>query len=322
MRGSDVLSICSLAVSTKNSHEHIGKKGIGFKSVFAVSNKPALISHSWRFYFDVKKGDEMSYITPIWINNDNDMLKKIEAHISKDPSYTHIYLPLRRSYRSAEGDKYLDHIFQAIDPYMLINLRNIKHIEVVDTRKDKAKLFQKKIIDNSKANYDEEIVFEEFKFKNFEHELVEVTDGVTVHSFRIYKACINNMHVKQRIMLGFPCELDYQLSYNVYTGLPVCNLGWNFIFNGDFELVTNRESVRENDIYNENIRDHLSVFFVYTMLNDENVRKNLNYYYPTNKDEGTSYSSSWWLPMLSRMRELLKKNSTKLFNINTGLMSF
>ena len=67
----NVHSICRLQLSTKvvqNGQKlHIGEKGIGFKSVFKVSDKVWVSSHPYCFRFD--RDGRLGMITPIWENN-------------------------------------------------------------------------------------------------------------------------------------------------------------------------------------------------------------------------------------------------------------
>ncbi|CAF4757649.1 unnamed protein product, partial [Rotaria sp. Silwood2] len=104
LRARDVLAICSLAVSTKTiEQDHIGEKGVGFKSVFGASNEPMLISHAWKFRFHVPGLDAMSYITPLWIT-DKDFPECISKQISTYPQYTHLYLPLKFQAHTPEAN--------------------------------------------------------------------------------------------------------------------------------------------------------------------------------------------------------------------------
>jgi hypothetical protein len=52
-RPEDVRALCDVGGSTKKGLEFIGHKGIGFKSVFKVSDTPHVISGEYRFKFDV-----------------------------------------------------------------------------------------------------------------------------------------------------------------------------------------------------------------------------------------------------------------------------
>lgn len=47
----------------------IGKKGIGFKSVFKVSDTPHIFSGDFSFKFDTQS-EELSYIMPVWVERE------------------------------------------------------------------------------------------------------------------------------------------------------------------------------------------------------------------------------------------------------------
>ena len=48
----------------------IGQKGIGFKSVFRVTNRPEIHSNGFHLCFDVDSGP-MGYILPHWCEDNN-----------------------------------------------------------------------------------------------------------------------------------------------------------------------------------------------------------------------------------------------------------
>lgn len=86
-----VKAICDVGCSTKPKHqmgyigeEHTalrsqslevtfvsGQKGIGFKSVFRVSDEPEIISNGFHFKFD-KGSSDMGYILPHWVDDEGD----------------------------------------------------------------------------------------------------------------------------------------------------------------------------------------------------------------------------------------------------------
>lgn len=81
-----IKSLCDFNDSTKSKNKalgYIGEKGIGFKSVFAVTDKPAIHSNNYKFYF--KKGE---YIEPYWIS----FLDNYPIEF-QDETTTNIYLP-------------------------------------------------------------------------------------------------------------------------------------------------------------------------------------------------------------------------------------
>ena len=113
---SNVDSLCSLGYSTKTNktYGYIGEKGIGFKSVFKISNNPKIFSNGYYFEFKYDKSNPESIIKPIWIENTPDFI---------DPSITTIILSI--DYKTDETE-----IFNKIRPILLLFLRNLKQIQI------------------------------------------------------------------------------------------------------------------------------------------------------------------------------------------------
>lgn len=65
-KAKNVLSLCQIGKSTKTGGSTIGRKGLGFKSVFACSDNPFIVSEPFEFSFRFDGKDEMGYITPYW----------------------------------------------------------------------------------------------------------------------------------------------------------------------------------------------------------------------------------------------------------------
>ena len=66
LRERDVRGLCDAGASTKRGSAAgvaIGRKGIGFKSVFKLSSRPQVFSHPFAFEFDLGKG-LLGYILP------------------------------------------------------------------------------------------------------------------------------------------------------------------------------------------------------------------------------------------------------------------
>jgi hypothetical protein len=67
----NVEAICSISESTKRNGgvSSTGEKGLGFKSVFEVTHRPAIISGEFSFYFDSSDPEKDSmekYLLPCW----------------------------------------------------------------------------------------------------------------------------------------------------------------------------------------------------------------------------------------------------------------
>lgn len=66
----NIRAICDVGKSTKGAHRsgYIGQKGIGFKSVFRVTDKPEIHSNGFHIGFDAS-ADPIGFILPHWIDN-------------------------------------------------------------------------------------------------------------------------------------------------------------------------------------------------------------------------------------------------------------
>src|SRR6266404_9729514 len=85
----NVRALCDIGKSSKSKAlGYIGEKGIGFKSVFRVSDEPLVVSNGYRFRFhreDPAAG--LGFVVPEWSEQIPDFV---------DPSLTNIVLPLRQ----------------------------------------------------------------------------------------------------------------------------------------------------------------------------------------------------------------------------------
>lgn len=67
----DIKSICRIGRSSKSPKDYIGYLGVGFKSVFLISDSPQIYSGDFRFRFDKTAWDDPFHypwqLIPIWI---------------------------------------------------------------------------------------------------------------------------------------------------------------------------------------------------------------------------------------------------------------
>ena len=279
-----------------------------------------LISHAWKFRFQVPGVDAMSYITPLWIS-DQDLPECISSQLSVN---THLYLPLKLPTRTPAADQFLDDVVKAIDPCILLNMRQLKKLEIVDRRQEKTVTMEKHFVGPTKLQTLPEVNFEGFTFLNLTGSVMQLNTSTGYSTFRVYTCRIDvPSSIEQRrnptasLILAFPCEADSCLDGTVYAGLPVCSLGFNFMFNADFRLVTSRENVRENVPYNAYLRDHFAFLFVYLLLNDLDLKKDISRYCPSSNTDQVKHLS-WWRIMIDRINELINRYLPELFGIQTG----
>ncbi len=113
-----VLSVCSVGQSTKEkARGYIGEKGIGFKSVFRVTDQPHIFSNGYRFRFHKPKiADDLGYIVPHWVDWEP---KEIPL------GFTGIYLPLAAGKRAGIAKKILEILPETI--LFLVKLRRLQN---------------------------------------------------------------------------------------------------------------------------------------------------------------------------------------------------
>ena len=131
----NVEAICAISRSTKSGKtsdgEHIGEKGIGFKSVFKAADVVWISSREFTFKFDKTKS--LGMVAPIWTDFPE----------TTRPGCTSIYLQLSRAYE----EETLIHELLKFDTNVLIFLRRIKEINIRVTSPDE-QVWEKKIRKN------------------------------------------------------------------------------------------------------------------------------------------------------------------------------
>jgi hypothetical protein len=115
----NVESLCDVGESTKRERTlgYIGEKGIGFKSVFKISDRPRIFSSGFCFELD-----DHDYIVPHWCDP--------PSHVDPQRATT-IILPLRHDYREG-GERPIGAQVADLDPRTLLFLRKLSRIVVVD----------------------------------------------------------------------------------------------------------------------------------------------------------------------------------------------
>ena len=125
----DVNSICRVGMSSKTPKDYIGYLGVGFKSVFLISDSPEIYSGEYRFKFDKNywltqgfKAEEVPWqVIPLWIE------KPVPLPY---PYKTLFRIPVT-------DESIIQRLRQEITPEhisnrMLLFLRNLKSIEIKD----------------------------------------------------------------------------------------------------------------------------------------------------------------------------------------------
>lgn len=268
----------------------------------------------------------MAYITPVWIKNETSF-ESISDQLLSYPKDTHMYLPLKLASNSDAAEQYLDKVVKAVDPYILLNMKKLQKLTIYDKRKNETNIIEKRIRSEITFERSSRIDFDLFTFFELSGSIVELCTSSSVEQFRVYicyaeipSAVEQQRNPKTELRLAFPCNKDFIFNANVYAGLPVCNLGFNFMFSANFQLVTNRENLRDDVTFNYDLRDHFAAFFVYLLLTDDDLKKDFNRYCPSPTENQMDHSP-WSKVMVDKIYNLIRQNSNLLFGITSGAYS-
>ena len=228
----NVSAICAVGKTTKKKEQgYIGEKGIGFKSVFRVTENPHIFSRGYNFCLpESDEETEFGYIVPRWINSPPEGL---------DLSKTHIILPLTKQ---NFGYEEIEKMLQDIEPEIILFLSMLQEIHIkTDTGDDFT------ILKDDSAMPEVQIVAEGKKqgivFSNSDDFLIctgRFDKPADIHQEK--REQIKNRYVT----IGFPLDEKSTAVGKIFAYLPVrWDTGFPFLINADFILPSSREDIQD-----------------------------------------------------------------------------
>jgi hypothetical protein len=315
----DVESLCNLSVSTKTGGAHIGQKGLGFKSVFSVTNAPIIVSGPWQFCFNkTPDRDEMAYITPLWLTPDQFPLELSQTILKHQQDYrTFIYLPLMKRVQTNIREFY-DDIYRSLDKHVLLTLKQLKKITIIDRLSAQQTVVSCTVPSNCVS-----LPAGDLTVQHYQQDLHVATGAdlalqTTSQHFHVLKA---DVHVpsdivaedKQRtayttVMLAFPHMTDMQQidTFPIFAYLPVSDIGFKFLLQCDWILVTNRESIQDK-AWNRYLRDKAAELLKWALLNHPSIYAHAWEFIP----EHNPAMSRWWSLFVDNVHAVLKDERLK-----------
>ena len=130
-----VRALCHVGASSKGvgGSGYIGQKGIGFKSVFRVSDRPEIHSRGYAFSLD----EHMVVPTPCVDASPACRTWLAAAGLKQVPAQgTTILLPLTEEFRGEAKRAELAEKIGEIDPLLLLFLNRVRRIDVVERSGD------------------------------------------------------------------------------------------------------------------------------------------------------------------------------------------
>ena len=234
-----VESLCDIGNSTKkgNREGYIGEKGIGFKSVFLISDRPHIISNGYSFHFRRDDCDAgLGYIVPHW---------NVQIPTVAEGSPTAILLPLR----GASGVDVAKQLAE-IEPECILFLRRLRRIKLVSAKSalnravrcSGSQGFVSLEADGTTASY-----------------FVHRSEHSCAHLHQPLREGVSSTWVTVALPLSTPEATDGRvfafLPTEVRTGLP-------FLINADFLLAASRERIHETPLWNRHLVESAAATFV------------------------------------------------------------
>ena len=258
----DVKSICQVGKSSKTPEDYIGYLGVGFKSVFLISEEPHIFSGEFKFKFDKKIHENPQdipwQVMPIW---DETVPQGTEVHWWK----TSFYLPF--SYGDKNNiEKIRNEIeTESINSRLLLFLKNLRQIEILNQFSNIKRALRKSSIIESTSDYE---IYELTEEKNKEEttskwllfrKQYDVPEEVKLDNMTIEW---ERQHVKKReVIVAFRLDNNGSLieeekgaaHIGVFSFLPMKEEieGLKFLVQGDFLTAPGRETLSRKALWNE-----------------------------------------------------------------------
>ena len=240
----NVQALCSVGDSSKAKKSgYIGEKGIGFKSVFVVSDAPEIHSNGYHFRFDrTDENNLLGYVVPEWCDPPE------EAR----PDTTAIVLP------AAQGYDFSSHI-EELDARLLLFLAKLREVVLLqgDERTTFRRLDKKglSVLTTETTRPDAEPKIDESQF-------VRVSVDFTMEKFPDEDR--PNVSTSS-VVLAFPVDAlgaaDPQPESQVFAFLPIRQVGFKFSIQADFILSSSREDILTDRAWNQHLRSGIAVAF-------------------------------------------------------------
>lgn len=227
-------SITSIGQSSKGSDE-IGKFGVGFKAVFQYTETPEIYDSKFRFKIE-------RFIVPVKIGEDHKLREKTE---------TLFYFPFNLSSKSSQEayNEIKERLRQLENPLLFLAIDKIEW-ECEDNNEQG--VYRKDI--KEKQTY---LIIDTIE---------KVNGNTSSKKFLVFKPDINNKDAKD-VRIAYPIvEENGQIAvksnrkYPAYYFFPTKeSTELKFILHAHFDLTDNRESIKKNKKWNDNLIDELAL---------------------------------------------------------------
>ncbi|TYH83645.1 hypothetical protein ES332_D02G145400v1 [Gossypium tomentosum] len=254
----NIRALCDVGSSTKKGCSgYIGKKGIGFKSVFRVTDAPEIHSNGFHVKFDISDG-QIGFVLPTLVPPCN--VDSFKMLLGGDTSQlvnkcwnTCIVLPFRSVTSKGNDMNNIVSMFSDLNPSLLLFLHRLQCIVFRNMLNDSFVIMRKEIVGNG---------------------IVKVSCGVEnmtwfVASQKLQADFIHRDVQITEISIAFTlletdcgCYRPFLDQQPVFAFLPLRTYGLKFILQGDFVLPSSREEVDVDSPWNQWLLSEYPSLFV------------------------------------------------------------
>ncbi|XP_073128056.1 protein NO VEIN [Henckelia pumila] len=255
----NIRALCDVGNSTKkgNNAGYIGKKGIGFKSVFRVTDAPEIHSNGFHIKFDITEG-QIGFVLPTVIPPcDIDLFTRLASAnascLDQDSWTTCIVLPFKSTLSESFAMNNIISMFSDLHPSLLLFLHRLRCIKFRNMLDDSLVVMRKEVIGDG---------------------IIEVSLGSEkmtwfVVSQKLHADVIHSDVQTTEISMAFTLEETSDKVYSpilnqqpVFAFLPLRTYGLKFILQGDFILPSSREEVDGDSPWNQWLLSEFPNLFV------------------------------------------------------------
>ncbi|XP_020260573.1 uncharacterized protein LOC109836936 isoform X2 [Asparagus officinalis] len=254
----NIRALCDIGNSTKKGSRagYIGHKGIGFKSVFRVTDAPEIHSNGFHVKFDITDG-QIGFVLPTVIPPCNvDMFRQLvlgESHSTADTEWnTCIVLPFRSTIK-VTGVASIMSMFSDLHPSLLLFLHRLRCIKFMNMLNKTLVDMRREILGNGiiKVSHGQDtmtwLVISRKLSANLIRSDVQSTEIAVAFTLEDCESGEYKPHLSQQPVFAF---------------LPLRNYGLKFILQGDFVLPSSREEVDGNSAWNQWLLTEFPALFV------------------------------------------------------------
>ncbi|KAM1049770.1 hypothetical protein ACFX11_031840 [Malus domestica] len=244
----NIRALCDVGSSTKKGSNagYIGQKGIGFKSVFRVTDAPEIHSNGFHIKFDISEG-QIGFVLPTVVPPCSiDLFTRLTSGGSDqsdcDCWNTCIVLPFKSKLSDATVMKNIVNMFSDLHPSLLLFLHRLQCIKFRNLLDDSLTVMRKEIVGDGivKVSHGKEKMTWYVVSQKLQAEFV--------------RSDVQKTEISIALTLKESDSGDYSpdlRQHPVFAFLPLRTYGLKFILQGDFAITSSREEVDGDSPWNQ-----------------------------------------------------------------------